>query len=376
MTMVLSALAFIALLTVLVIIHEFGHFICARYAKVNVEEFGFGLPPMLMKLFKWQGTVFTLNWIPFGGFVRLQGETSMDPEERMLPGSFAHASIRARLGILVGGVFMNFLLAFVIFFFGFWMLNWVPTYFSVDDLREASGRGSVTVDWGLYVSDILPGTAAEKARVPRDSILRSVDGVQVTTVEEVLALQRGKNRVRYSLLTGKAFQEQKEIQVSVQQGKTGIAVSEYAIDAHGNNPSIVGAVMLAFRETWTATVATMRGVGSLVSSLVRERIVPKGVTGVVGIAQMTYTSLQEGVMVYLRLVAIVSLSLAVLNILPFPALDGGRMIFVIYEMFTGSPFNRKLEVIINSIGILLIMLLMAMVTWNDVVRIFEVTPSL
>ena len=101
MTILLSALAFFVLLTLLVLVHELGHFAVAKWAKVRVEEFGFGLPPRAKKLFTWDATLFSLNWIPFGGFVRLQGETSLDREERIRPGSFAAASIPARLAILL-----------------------------------------------------------------------------------------------------------------------------------------------------------------------------------------------------------------------------------------------------------------------------------
>ena len=127
MSFILSTIAFLVLLTLLVLIHELGHFVVALWSKVTVDEFGFGLPPMAKKLFKWKNTLFSLNWIPFGGFVRMKGENSMDPNVRNEQGSFAAASIPKRLAILVAGVFMNFVLAISLYTAGFWLWNWSPT---------------------------------------------------------------------------------------------------------------------------------------------------------------------------------------------------------------------------------------------------------
>jgi regulator of sigma E protease len=105
--------------------------------------------------------------------------------------------------------------------------------------------------------------------------------------------------------------------------------------------------------------------------MIFRKEIPKSISGIVGIAQLTHGSVQQGCLTYLRLVALLSLSRAILNILPFPALDGGRMRFVLYEMATGFPVNRRLEIIVNSVGILLIMALMAAVTWNDIAKIIS-----
>ena len=119
MTLLISALAFFLLLSVLILIHEWGHFAAARKAGVIVDEFGFGLPPRVKTLWTKNGTRFSLNWIPFGGFVRLRGENAVDPDSYAGPGSFAAASVPARVMILCAGVFMNFALAIVILTIGF-----------------------------------------------------------------------------------------------------------------------------------------------------------------------------------------------------------------------------------------------------------------
>jgi regulator of sigma E protease len=379
MTVVLSAIGFVLLLTVLVIVHELGHFTAARWSKVAVEEFGFGLPPIAKKLFTWKGTLFSLNWIPFGGFVRLRGENSLDPSVRVQEGSFAAASIPARLFVLFAGVCMNLFVAVILFTLGFWLWQWIPTYLDLSGLAAAEKRGEVSVEWGLYISEVLPGGNAESAGVAKDGVLRAVNGTVVTTVDEVLSLQNNLHSVEYTVLyrstpsleDRKEFDQQKMIRMSVSDGKTGVALSEFAFDIQGTSRSFVSGIQLAFRETWIVVVGTVKGVGQLLISLIQEQRVPKGIAGIVGIAQLTHHSLQEGVMVYLRLVALLSLSLAVLNVLPFPALDGGRVMFVLFEMLSGRPVNRQLEVVTNGVGILFLMALMVAVTWSDILRLLS-----
>ena len=376
MTVVISGIAFLALLTLLVIVHEFGHYLAAVWSRVRVEEFGFGIPPRAMKLFSYKETLFSLNYIPFGGFVRLQGENSLDPNERERAGSFAAASIPARLFILVAGVCMNLLVAVLLFTFGFWLWNWVPTYLTLDELRGGEARGEVQVDWSLYISEVVDGAPAATAGIKEGGVLTAVDGTPVTSVDEVLGLQEGKRLVTYTVKYpetngGEEFAEEETVKVNLKDGKAGVALSPFALDLRVSDRSFFTGVTLALRETWTVTVGTVKGVGVLLKSLAFEQRVPPDIAGIVGIAQLTYTSVQEGFMKYLRLVALLSLSLAVLNILPFPALDGGRILFVAYELLLRRPVNRRVEVITNGVGIALIMALMIAVTWNDILRIIS-----
>jgi regulator of sigma E protease len=375
MDWLLSGLAFLILLTLLVLVHECGHFLVARLTRVTVEEFGFGLPPRVRGLFTWKKTLFSLNWIPFGGFVRLQGENSIDPDERKRQGSFAAASIPARIGILVAGVTMNLLIALLLFTMGFWFWQWVPTYLNADALRASEARGEVQVEWALSISNVLPDTPAMTAGVRRGDILVAIDHERVHDAEKVLALQQGKKQVMYTLLSGgdalttseDEYTEERDVMVSLVDGKAGVELSVFALTLTGSaDRSFFAGLLLAFRETWTVMTGTIEGVGRLINSLVME---PGDIAGIVGIAQLTHTSVQLGFMKYLRLVALLSLSLAVLNILPFPALDGGRLLFVFYELVARKPVNRRFEVVTNGVGIALIMILMIAVTWNDVLRI-------
>jgi regulator of sigma E protease len=360
MAFLLSAVAFIVLLSVLIIIHELGHYTAARSAGVEVEEFGFGLPPRATTLFKLGRTRFTLNWIPFGGFVRLKGENEPDSVKSREPGSFAAASVPARLMILVAGVLMNFLLAIVLLTIGFSLGRWIPTYFSVEQMEADAARGIIQLELGVLIEDVVSGGSAARAGVPEKSILTKIDDVAIERPEQVQEIQEGKRRVIYKVLTGEGFTEEHAYQIDLEDGKSGVLISLFPRQLAAPRRSLVQALGLSLRETTFMTKQTVIGIGHLFSSLAQRGTVPEGVTGLVGIAQLTYASVQEGFMTYLRLVALLSLSLAVLNILPFPALDGGRVIF-----------NRRVEVLVNAFGFFFLLAVIFLITFYDVIRLFN-----
>lgn len=369
MVLLLSALAFIILITGLILIHECGHFLAAKRAGVIVEEFGFGLPPRAKTLFRWRGTVFSLNWIPFGGFVRLKGENAVEESERRARGSFAGAPIPVRMLILVAGVAMNFLLAVIIYTAGFSVGRWIPTYVTLDRMEAAALRGEIAMELGVFIDETLAGGTAAEAGVPAKSFLIAVDGTAVSKPEDVVALQQNTSSVTYTLLAG-PDEEERQVRVAVENGRTGMYLRAVprVLEAPRRGP--VTALRLALREAGVVTVQTVIGIGKLFGSLARSWTVPEGVTGIVGIAQLTYSSVQEGFAVYLRLVALLSLSLAVLNILPFPALDGGRMLFVIGELFF-RRYDRRVEMVTNTVGFGFLLFLILLVTLYDVLRLFS-----
>ncbi|MEK7562941.1 MAG: site-2 protease family protein [Patescibacteria group bacterium] len=369
-TVLLSAVAFLLLLSVLILIHEFGHFAAARKAGVTVEEFGFGLPPLARTLFKKGGTRFSLNWIPFGGFVRLKGENAMDDRERRSKGSFAAASVPARVVILVAGVFMNFALAIVLLTVGFTLGRWVPTYVSLEDMQAAADRGDIHLKLGVLVESVVEGGNAAAAGVEVHSVIAAIDGVEVKHPSEVASIQQGKTKATYLLKTGSEFSEEKIVEVNLTEGKSGVIVTAYPLELSAPRRGIFAAVGLALRESWVMMQQTVLGIGKLAMSLFTSGRVPEGITGIVGIAQLTHASVQEGFMTYLRLVALLSLSLAALNILPFPALDGGRLLFVLAEVVTRRPINRRFEVTTNAVGFGFLILLIGLITYHDIVRLF------
>ena len=373
MAVLVSTLAFVLLLTLLILIHEWGHFAAARKFGVVVEEFGFGLPPKIKSVFKQGGTEFTLNWIPFGGFVRLKGENAMLEKERRAKGSFGAAPIHARVIILLAGVFMNLILALTILTIGFSAAGWIPTYLSYDEMRAAGEAGEINVEFSVLIDSVVGGSNAAISGVPGKSIVRTINGEDITFPEDIYTIQEGKSRVRYvvsRIEAGKVLEETERYSVALSDGKAGIVIIPYPLELSSPDRNIGTSFMLALREVKVMTSQTVIGIGKLFGSLASTGKVPEGISGIIGIAQLTHGAVQEGITHYLRLVALLSLSLAVLNVLPFPALDGGRLIFVLVEWITRRPVNRTLEVTTNAVGFIVLILLILLITFNDIVRLF------
>lgn len=368
MTVLISALAFILLLTLLIIIHELGHFAAAKFFGVDVEEFGFGLPPRAKELFRSGKTLFTLNWVPFGGFVRLKGENEVEIRKRYERGSFGSAGLTARILILCGGVTMNFLLAFVLLTIGFSVGHWVPYHYaSQQQLDEAVAMGELAVEKGVFVQEVIAGGSAARSGLQRNAAILAVDSVPVSAPEDVIRLQKRKSHVQYSVMEPGSTAPH-TVNIALVDGKAGVALVETRIQAHRR--SLWRALILSVRETGFMAMQTVEGIAHLITSLTSRFAVPEGITGIVGIYGLTYASIQEGFMTYLRLVALLSLSLAILNILPLPALDGGRLLFVLVEMVIRQPLNQRFELLTNAIGFFVLIGLILIITLNDVIHLF------
>lgn len=366
----ITAIAFFLLLSVLILIHEWGHYYAAVRAGVVVEEFGFGLPPKAKTLFTYKGTKFTFNWIPFGGFVRLKGENAIEKAEHLAPGSFGAASIFARCVILCAGVFMNFILAVVILTIGFSIGRWVPTYTSTAALEAAINSGQIKAQLGVQVQSVAPDSGATSAAVPVGSIVTAVNNTVVTDITDVTTIQEGERSVVYTLLTGEKLDQTIQKTVNLTDGKAGIVLSMIAYNVESPLRNPIWSLGLALRESYIMVGQTLKGIGQLFVSLASSGRVPQEISGIVGIAQLTHASVQAGLMTYLKLVALLSLSLAALNILPFPALDGGRLMFVLAEAISRRRVNRQFELSVNIIGFLALLILIIIITYHDIARLF------
>lgn len=373
MTVLVSTLAFVLLLSLLILIHEWGHFAAARKFGVVVEEFGFGLPPKMKKIFKQGGTVFTINWIPFGGFVRLKGENAMTEKERRAKGSFGAAPTHGRVIILLAGVFMNLILALTILTIGFSTAGWIPTYLSYDEMQAAGEVGEINVDFSVLIDSVVGGSNAAISGVPAKSVVRTINGEAITFPDDVHTIQDGKSRVTYvvsRIEDGKVLEETERYSVELTDGKAGVVIVPFPQNLSAPHRGIGQSFLLALREAKVMTSQTVIGIGKLFTSLASTGKVPEGISGIIGIAQLTHGAVQEGLTHYLRLVALLSLSLAVLNVLPFPALDGGRLLFVLAEWITRRPVNRTFEMTTNAVGFVVLILLILLITFNDIVNLF------
>ena len=364
--MIITIIAFIVIFSVLILVHEFGHFTAARQAGIHVEEFGLGLPPKAKVLRKDRhGTEYTLNWIPFGGFVRLFGEDSSDPKTLKDPRSFASKSIWKRVTVIVAGVLMNFALAWVLVTIGF-SVGMKPFLATQEDIDRAVGSGVVETRKVFYVHEIDSALALAKTDLKKGDAVTSVNGIPVS---DSLVLDQV---IRPDALNTLAYLHQgKELALQAPanaQGKLGMTISleRFIVKVNEVRYPVYEAPFRAMGEVGRLSVLTVKMLGNVITTLVTKLAVPDGVAGPVGIAKMTHTFAQQGFMALLQFTAMLSISLGVINIMPFPALDGGRLLFILFELGLRRRLSAKWEAIAHTTGYVLLMLLILAITWNDI----------
>ena len=545
MDLIISGIAFIVIFSLIILIHEFGHFYMAKRAGIKVEEFGLGLPPRIWgKKFKKNGTLYSINWIPFGGFVRLYGEDTTDPKMIKDTKSFASKPLRKRMAVVVAGVTMNFLLAFVLLVIGF-TAGIQPLLVNSDDVLSALNSGIIEVDYGARVKAVEEGSAAAEAGLMAEDIILDINGVpflnpfeqlqklegpMVDSPQELNVLRNGQNvqitlpahrasdvssgidmydaiflprvvirdveegsdsanaglqngdvilsmnetpiywvsdyqnlvssqnKIEFEILRNYKvlpitvdYSDQQrviianiilespahkagfeagdiilsingnlvtvaqdsidvtaenigneltylinrngeEIEIKVAPGEEGrIGVGIITMASYKNNQLSVynsdslttirkindvqypfhQAIGQAWNECGRLAVLTVDMFGNVVKSIFSKFAVPEGVAGPVGIATMTHMFVQEGLLALLRFTALLSLSLAVINIIPFPALDGGRLLFLLIEAIRGKRIPAKWESLIHAFGFILLIGLIFLITYSDILNIFS-----
>lgn len=366
----LTILVFIIIFSVLVLVHEWGHFYFARRAGIKVEEFGIGLPPRAKKLFKdKKGTIYSLNWIPFGGYVRLYGEDSSDPKVLKAKNSFASKSILQRSSVIVAGVLMNFVLAWFLITIGF-MVGMKPFLVNEADLQRATAQGLIESRQVLYVHEIAPDSPLSGTDLQPGDLVTGIDGKEVPLAAELTGTLQAGREVTLSILRGDKEGTLKAVPDS--EGHLGFTVSDapYIVYLKNEQYSPFKAPVAAIKEVGRLSYLTLDMLGDVVVSLVKRFTVPEGVAGPVGIAKLTYHFTQEGLIALMQFAALLSISLGVINIMPFPALDGGRFLFIIFEIILRRRPSPKWEASIHAVGFALLMILILVVTWNDIVNLF------
>ncbi len=357
----LTIIAFLVTFSILVLVHELGHFFAARLAGVHVEEFGFGFPPRLAgRMFG--RTLYTLNLIPLGGFVKLFGESDkMGDQNDASRVSFSSQSFGKKMMIVLSGVGSNWLLSVIMFSFLLsigtpQLLTRLYPYATVTHRR-------------LVVTQVLPGSPAEVSGLKMGDMLASVAKTNVTTVEELqkLLAPLADTPVRIDL-----ERKRKPLTLEITprrlddvEGRValGIFLEPVATIAY---PLLLSPVYAA-AETWFLSGEMLEVLQNMIGKIFRERTVEGlGVTGPIGIAVLSGRVARQGMPAFVYFIALLSLNLALINILPLPALDGGRGAILLGERLVGKKLNRKLEVGIQSLGIVLILLLVLLVTVEDV----------
>jgi len=339
----MAILTFIIILSILVLVHELGHFLVAKKFKIKVEEFGFGYPPRLFGV-KRKGTIYSLNWLPFGGFVRMRGEDL--PEGK---GSFSVQPKLVKLAVLTAGVAMNFLLGVVLFGVIYTKLG-IPQ--KVDYLR---------------ITAVSQNSPAERAGIkPGDKIINFKDEQEFI---KFINLNRGKEIVLRL--------ENREVSV-IPRLIEATPAGEGALGIGFTNMDMVQFPFWQrpFLGAWVGFKEALGWGKDIIMSLTKTAVglskgqAPQEVAGPVGIYQISRDVTKIGLIPSLQFMAILSINLSILNLLPLPALDGGRLAFLVLEAATRRKIKPKIEQMIHLVGMALLIGLMILVTIKDIKRLF------
>lgn len=405
--MFIAVLVFVLILGVLVFVHELGHFVTARRNGVKASEFGFGFPPRAIGFQflqednvsekktkahgKWRiiwgskdgddlneevdlkeahekrlrgGTIYSLNWIPLGGFVRIKGEDGCARDDK---DSFSAKSAWVRIKILAAGVMMNFVLAWALLSVGF--IIGAPEQVDTDSANNANSK--------IQISEIISGAPASLMGL---RVGDEISKVQKNPAGEVIHLKNVKEVQEYI-----SNNKGQEITFNILRGSEKLIIKGVPrVDA----PKGQGALGIALAETmlvkypwyialWKGAVAVkdmtnmiLSGLSGIISGIFMGHGVAADVSGPVGIAIITKEVTNLGLVYIIQFAAILSINLGIINILPIPALDGGRILFILIEKLKGSPVSQKVEQAFHTIFFALLLLLMVAVTYKDIAKFF------
>lgn len=349
--MILTIILFILILGVIVLIHEGGHFLFAKITGVHVYEFSIGMGPLVWKWIAKDKTQYSIRAIPIGGFVSLAGEEISEEERKKTKGkNLQDKTIFQRFLVMFMGVGFNFISAFFILF-----------------LAGIIGGAPSTEP---ILNDVTENSPAAVAGLEKGDKVLEINDRKVKYLEDISLY-----------LTVENLNEEVEFVVEKQDGSTGtyLITPEKTTDEDGNTRYVVGIVLKAeTNEGFVPSViygfkeecAILKQMYIVLGSLFTGSVELNQLSGPVGIFSIIDQMSEEGVAALLYLTALLSVNVGVINLLPFPAFDGGRILFLIIEKIKGSPVDPKVENTIHGIGFVLLILLMIYVTFNDIIRLF------
>lgn len=359
----MTILLVIGILVLLIIVHELGHFIVAKLSGVRVQEFGIGYPPRAFRFGKIGDTEYTLNWIPFGGFVRLFGDEGENDERGR--GSFVGTSRGRQALVLMAGVVMNMLIA--------WVLFASALHMGIPRPVDAAGPGVK-----LFISDVVPGSPADAARLhPGDQLIGMTDTKGVVPEQMVPKIisdfvsERGGQRLMVEYVrngaTSTASMTPANAVITGAAGRSAIGIGLVLVSSEPL--SWTRAAKDAFAEMWRAFWRIAASVWDIIKGAASGGPDLTGVMGPVGLVSVVGEAAQTGLAQVMALAAFISVNLAVINLIPIPALDGGRLAILAVESIIRKPTPKLAIYLLNLMGVVLIALLMIVVTYHDIARL-------
>ncbi|MEK7650941.1 MAG: site-2 protease family protein [Patescibacteria group bacterium] len=332
-------------LAALILIHEFGHFITAKLLGMKVEEFGIGFPPRLFKK-RFGETDYSVNLLPFGGFVRLQNE---DGSEK---GGFNDEPARKKIPVILAGIFMNLLLGWlllsVVFAVG------APQHLMILEVAPGSPASAARLLAGDVVSNLKAGDMNFADPISSQDFTGAVKGAP----NIILGIERGSKKMNIEIAP--------RLNPPEGQGPLGVNITETGFVAQ----PISSAFVSGFTGVWETSKMVIEGLVMFFGQLFTAPRAIENVAGPVGIVFIAAQATSLGFIYLIQLLALISVNLAVLNLLPFPALDGGRFLFLIIEKIIRRPISKQFQIWVNGAGFAALILLMVFITVKDVVRFF------
>ena len=378
----MNIIIFIVILMVLVLVHEAGHFFTAKSFKIRVDEFGFGFPPKLFGIKKGE-TEYSINALPFGGFVKIFGE-DLDEADSVEVGFLDKKETSEKVDlsrsliskpkyqqalVMFAGIFANLVLAWLLFSFGF--MSGLPT-------SVGSGpKGYELKNVNLVVVSVSPKSPAELAGLKTgDKIISLKSGNEVVpemnsgNLKSFVVSHPGKE-IELGYIRGKGtninFAKVTPVSVAPKGNpQIGIAMDEVGM----LKLPVLKAFWEGMRTDWSMTRGTITGLYGLIADAVKGKGSLSSISGPVGMVGIVGDASKFGFAYLLSFAALISINLAVINLIPFPALDGGRLLFLLIEKIKGSRINPKFANRANMIGFSILILLMALVTLHDVIKLF------
>lgn len=350
-----TLIIFILILGLLVLVHELGHFISAVKLGIDVEEFAIGFPP---KIFSWKknGITYSINWIPMGGFVKIKGEQGEGLDD---PRSFVNQAAWKKLIVISAGVFMNFFLAFVLLSAVF------MAGFPQEITEDLDGQN--IKDKNVVILQIAKESSADKVGLEVGDKIIEVNGQIFDNYEEVytqLEFLRGANVELSVLKTDNqaiTYNLKHEAVAGSDESMLGIGITETGIVDYG----FWGSIAQGFKATISMITGIIVALYNLIANLITGKGLAEGFGGPVAVAVVTGQVIKLGFINIVYFAAILSINLGVINFFPFPALDGGRALFILAQAITRKRLNEKVEAWIHNSGFIILVMLLIAVTFRD-----------